>query len=241
MAVAALSALRASPPQGENRVRDSCLRRNDGGGRRRRRGRFRLDWGRGLWAYCRRLCKKWSLRPVRGTMEKQTQQQASTPDYTMGFGEEFMEALRRFTAQANAEAPAPATEGGPAGPRFRLRAGHHIRRAGEGGEAGRTARRGHGGVAGRAGALRRAGARRGQRDVPRGRHHGHALRGRLLRRGALPERADARAGHAGGAGGGEAGAEARRAHQLPRDDQRVQLHPAGLRGNRHRRGTCSRT
>ena len=31
-----------------------------------------------------------------------TQEQSGTPDYTMGFGEEFLESLRRFTAQANA-------------------------------------------------------------------------------------------------------------------------------------------
>ena len=158
-------------------------------------------------------------------------QQVSTPDYSVGFSEEFMEALRRFTAHRSAAHLLPQPEAGPANTGLRLRAGHHIRRAGEGGGAGRAVRRGHGAVPNRDGERRRADERRRQREVPGRRRGGLALRGRLLRRRPLPLGPHARAGHAGRAGGGEAGAEARRRHQLPGGKRRVQFHPAGLRGD----------
>ena len=155
-----------------------------------------------------------------------------TPEYTMGYSEEFLRMLHRRSAQSHAAYLLPHL-----GPGMRLldfgcgpgTISVGLAKAIEPGELhGDRPRR----VADTHGACCCRGGGTRQRDVPRRRRHGAAVRGRLVRRRPLPRGADARSGHAGGPGRSETGAEARRHDCRPRDDRYGIVHGARLRKQR---------
>ena len=169
------------------------------------------------------------------------EQAPATPDYTMGYSEEFLQLLHRRSAQTHAAYLLPHLKPGLRVLDFGCGPGTisvGLAKAVEPGEI-------HGidmeeSQIGLARAAAQAGGH-ANATFPRRRRDGPAVRRRLVRRRPLPRGAHARSGHEGGPGRGEAGPKAGGHHRQPRDVCLVLALGAGGGGNRRRMGHVRET